>query len=213
LTPDEFNTLLQEGGYADNPAVVAATETFVTLRDGGVFADDVEGLEFSSMNEMFFAADAAIMHAGSWSYAELPEDMVSQVVLGGFPLPADSPHVKPVMFGGFGALALHVTRNGAENLDAVQTFVQYLFRPDVFVQFVNEAGMVTPVKGLAVDETAVPPLFSASLSLPEVAEFSGNPDLVPGEIGDPWIAVVTDGFIPQGMSATEILESLDALYP
>jgi multiple sugar transport system substrate-binding protein len=212
MTPAEFNTLLQEGGYADNPAVVAATETFVEMRDGGVFVDDVEGLEFSSMNAAFFAGDAAMMHGGSWSYGEAPEEIVDNIFLGGLPLPADSPHDKPVMFGGFGALAFHVTRNGSENLDAVKTFAQYLYQPDVFVQFVNEAGMVAPVKDLPVDESAVPQLFADSLSLPERAEFSGNPDLVPGEIGDPWIAVVSDGFIPDGMTADEILTGLDALY-
>ncbi|MBN1249657.1 MAG: carbohydrate ABC transporter substrate-binding protein [Anaerolineae bacterium] len=212
MTPQEFNTLLQEGGYADNPDVVAATEKFVEMRDGGVFVDDVEGLEFNSMNAAFFAGEAAAMHAGSWSFADAPDDMVEDIYLGGLPLPEGSPHDRPVMFGGFGALALHVTRNGAENLEAVKTFVQYLYQPDVFVQFVNQAGMVAPLKDLPVDESAVPQLFADSLSLPERAEFSGNPDLVPGEIGDPWIAVVTDGFIPDGMTAEEILTELDALY-
>jgi multiple sugar transport system substrate-binding protein len=212
MTPEEFNTLLREGGYADNPAVVEATEKFVAMRDQGVFVDNVEGLEFSSMNATFFAGEAAVMHAGSWSFGEAPEELVDSIYLGGLPLPEGSPHDNPVMFGGFGAMAFHVTRNGADNLDAVKAFAQYLYQPDVFVQFVNQAGMVAPVKDLPVDESAVPPLFADSLSLPERAEFSGNPDLVPGEIGDPWIAVVSDGFIPNGMTAEEILVGLDALY-
>jgi multiple sugar transport system substrate-binding protein len=212
MSVDEVNALFQEGGYMDSPAAMEATEQFVAMRDSGFFADDVEGLEFSSMNALFFNGEAAMMHAGSWSYAEAPEDIVDDVYLGGLPLPEGSPRDNPVMFGGFGAKAVHVTRNGAENLDAVKAFVQYLFQPDVFVQFVNEAGMVAPVKDLPVDETAVPQLFADSLSLPERTELGGSADSVPGDIGDPWIAVVTDGFIPNGMTAEEILTQLDALY-
>ncbi len=212
MTEEEVNALYQEGGYMDSPAAMEATEQFVAMRDSGFFVDDVEGLEFSSMNAAFFAGEAAMMHAGSWSYAETPEDLVDAIYLGGLPLPEGSPRDNPVMFGGFGAKAVHVTRNGAENLDAVKAFVQYLFQPDVFVQFVNEAGMVAPVKDLPVDESAVPQLFADSLALPERTELGGNADSVPSEIGDPWIAVVTDGFIPGGMTAEEILTQLDALY-
>ena len=212
MSVEEVNGLYQEGGYMDSPAAMEATEQFVAMRDSGFFADDVEGLEFSSMNALFFGEEAAMMHAGSWSYAETPEELVDDVYLGGLPLPEDSPRDNPVMFGGFGAKAVHVTRNGGENLDAVKAFVQYLFQPDVFVPFVNEAGMVAPVKDLPVDESAVPQLFADSLALPERTELGGNADSVPGEIGDPWIAVVTDGFIPDGMSAEEILTELDALY-
>ncbi len=212
MPEEEVNSLFQEGGYMDSPGAMEATEAFVSMRDSGFFVDDVEGLEFSSMNAMFFAGEAAMMHAGSWSYAEAPEDIVDAVYLGGLPLPDGSPRADPVMFGGFGAKAVHVTRNGAENLDAVEAFVRYLYQPDVFVQFVNEAGMIAPVKGLPVDESAVPQLFADSLALPERTELGGNADSVPGEIGDPLIAVVTDGFIPGGMTAEEILTQLDALY-
>jgi hypothetical protein len=55
-------------------------------------------------------------------------------------------------------------------------------------------------------------VYLGGLPLPERTELGGNADSVPGEIGDPWIAVVTDGFIPDGMSAEEILTELDALY-
>lgn len=212
VSPAEFERLLMEGGYAENPAAVAAIENFVAMREAGVFVDDAEGLEFSSMNEMFFAGEAAMMHGGSWSFGEAPEDIVGDIVLGGFPLPADSPHANPVMFGGFGAKAIHVTRNGSENLAAIEPFVRYFYQPDVFVGFVNETGMVAPVKNLPVDGSKVPPLFADSLSLPETTDFAGNPDLTPPDITAQWDQIANDAYIPGDMGAEEIVAALDALY-
>ena len=209
---EEVNGLFEEGGYMDSLAAMEATEQFVEMRDTGFFADDVEGLEFSSQNALFFSGEAAMVHAGSWSYAETGGDIDDDVYLGGVPLPDGSPRDMPVILGGYGAKAVHVTRNGAENLDAVKAFIQYLYQPDVFVAFVNETGMIAPIKNLPVDESAVPHLFADSLSLPERTELGGNADSVPGEIGDAWIAVVNDAYIPNSKTAEEILTELDALY-
>jgi multiple sugar transport system substrate-binding protein len=212
LTEDETYDLFANGGFADNENAVAAVETFVEWRDSGVFADDVEGLEFSSMNETFFAGEAAMMHGGSWSFPELPEDMLDVVVIDGLPPAEMSPYDTPTMWAAFAAKGVHVSRNGAENLDAVGTFIQYLYRPEVMARFVNETAVVPPITGVPLDEENLNPLFVQSLNaLEEVAIVPLIETIVPPSIADLWLQAAQDAYVP-GMSAEDIITSIDSLY-
>lgn len=212
LTEDETYDLFANGGFADNEHAVAAVETFVEWRDNGVFADDVEGLEFSSMNEMFFAGEAAIMHAGSWSFAELPEDMPDSVVVGGLPPAEEAPYENPTMWAAYAAKGVHVTRNGADNLDAVGTFIQFLYRPEIMGRFVNETSVVPPIREVPLDEENLDPLFVQSLeALDNVTIVPLIETIVPPSIADLWLQIAQDAYIP-GFAAEDILYEIDVLY-
>lgn len=213
LPDDEARTLLANGGFGESVNAQKAMETFVEWRDNGVFADNAEGLEFSSMNELFFSGQAAMVHAGSWSFSELPEELQDSVVLGGLPVTDLGAFGKPTAWAGFTAKGVHITRNGAEKMDPVERFVTYLFQPENMATFVEQAGLIPPFGSVDVDETVLNPLFVASLSLPETTDFVLLAEtVIPGPIIEQWDKVANDSFIPNGMSAEEILTALDDLY-
>ncbi len=153
MTDHEAGAAYQQGGFSTNDQFVRAVELFVQLRDAGVFADSSEGLEFATMNEMFFSGKAAMMHGGSWSFAECPEALRPDVVVSGFPLPAGSPHVKPIIAAGYVGKGIWITRNGATKMDAVEKFVKFFYQPEMIARFVEQAGMTSPLKESVVDES------------------------------------------------------------
>ena len=183
------------------------------MRDQGVFADNVEGLDFATQNEMFYSGKAAMMHGGAWSYAELPEELQDVVVLGGLPLIQGAPYDMPTAWAGFTAKGVHITRNGTEKLDAIEAFVKFLYQPENIARFVEDAGMVPPISGVDVDQSKLNPLFVKSLDLPKTTTFVLLAETkIPASIDPPWSDLAADTYIPGGMSAQEILKELDAIY-
>ncbi|MEQ8675248.1 MAG: extracellular solute-binding protein [Aggregatilineales bacterium] len=212
LPQDEAIELLTNGGFSENEHALAAMEAFVQMRDGGVFADNVEGLDFALQNELFFTGQAAMMHGGAWSYADLPEELQDSVVLGGFPLIADSPYDMPTAWAGFTAKGVHITRNGAEHMDVVRDFIQFLYQPENIARFVEDAGMVPPMN-VEVNESQLNPLFLRSLSLPETATYVYLAELsIPAVVNPDWVAFAGDIYIPNDLSATDILAGIDEIY-
>ncbi len=213
LTPEEYEVLLVSGGFAENENALAAMETFVELRDNGVFADNAEGLEFNSMNELFFSGQAAMMHGGSWSYAEFPEELLDSVELGGLPLLENSPYPNPTAWAGFTAKGIHITRNGQEKIDAIEKLVKFMYQPENIARFVEDGAMIPPITGVEVDESKLNPLFVESLALPEKVTYVFLTELlIPGPVVEKWDRVANDSFIPNGMTAEEILQGIDAVY-
>ena len=213
LTDEELVAVLQEGAFAETEKVVEFFNAFVEWRDAGVFVDNAEGLEFSSMNEMFFSGDAAMMHGGSWSYAELPEELQSVVQLGGIPLPPGSPYEKPFWYNAYGAKGLWITRNGEEKLDAVSEFVKFFFQPEMIARFVEQSGMIPPLTNVPVNEDLLSPVFVLSLGIdvdaipPEA--FAYMPTSISFDGG--WYGVTALAFVP-GTSADEIIAAIEDLY-
>lgn len=214
VAQDDVIALWREGGFANNEQARAAVETFVALREAGVFADSAEGMEFNSMNEMFFSGQAAMMHGGGWSYGELPEELLDVVVLGGFPMVPDSPVGAPAWWSGFTAKGIWISRNGAEKLDAIGPFIQFFFQPEMIARFVEGGGLVPPIKGVEVDAELLNPLFVQSLALAESGDAAFVPlaELyVPGPVSEPLDGPCTDVYVP-GMSADDILAAMDETY-
>jgi multiple sugar transport system substrate-binding protein len=213
MEDEEGLELAANGGWSGNANALKCAELFVQMRDSGVFADNTEGLEFSSMNASFFDGKAAMMHGGSWSYGDLPEEMKSHVVVAGFPPAADSPQAQPVYYGSFNAKGVWVTRNGAEKMDAVSKFVQFLYQPANIARFVEDTGMAPPLQTINVDEGKLSPQFVQSLSLAKENHVLDQPEVAfPAEIFGEVERVLREAFIPNGLSAQQILEALDALY-
>jgi len=210
MTNEEIRSVYQSGDFLGSANAVKGAELFVELRDAGLFSDISRGSDFGSMNESFFAGEAAMMHGGSWSFADSPPDLADEIALGGFPIAGDSPRSQPVMYGGFEAKGVWITRNGSEKLDAVESFVEYLFRPSVIAQFVEDSAMVPSIADVPVDESALNPLFNESLQLDtEVAQLPDN--YMPASVYDARFAALQIAFDPSA-SAQDILTALSDLY-
>jgi multiple sugar transport system substrate-binding protein len=198
------------GGDWTVPSAIKGVQLFTQLRDAGVFVDGVEGIDFASANTTFFAGKTMMSHFGAWSFGDAPKELLPNLQLGGFPLPADSPHKAPIIYSAFTAKGIWVTPNGATKLDAVQKFIQFIYKPEMIARFVEAAGMTPPIKNVTVDQTKVNPLFLQSLSMQvEVAE---TPDFfLPAKV-QPNFATVSQEAFTKGVSADKILADLTTLY-
>ena len=192
------------------PSAIAGVKLFVQLRDAGVFVDGVEGVDFASGNTRFFEGKTAMSHFGAWSFGDAPKELLPNIQLGGFPLPAGSPHKAPVYYSAFGAKGIWITPNGAAKMDAVKRFVQFIYQPAMIARFVEQAGMTPPLKDVSVDASKLNPLFVQSLTLP--AEVAETPDLyMPAKIQPDFSRISQEAFT-KGTTAEKILADLTALY-
>ena len=173
LTDEEAIQCLGKGDWTV-PACVKAVELFVQLRDAKVFVDNVEGIDFPTANTNYFAGNVAMSHFGAWSFGDPPAELLPKIQLGGFPLPAGSPHKAPVIYSSFSAKGVWITPNGAAKMDAVKKFIQFLYKPEKIARFVEQAGMTPPLKDVPVDASKLNPLFVQSLTMP--VEIAMTPD-------------------------------------
>ena len=97
MSDEEAKQSLGKGDWTV-PNAVKGVELFVKLRDAGVFVDGIEGVDFATGNTQFFAGNVGMSHFGAWSFGEAPKELLPKVQLGGFPLPAGSPHQAPVYY-------------------------------------------------------------------------------------------------------------------
>ena len=193
------------------PNCIKGVKLFVQLRDAGVFVDGVEGIDYPTANTQFGTGKVAMSHFGAWEFGA-PEvaSVVPDVQLGGFPLPAGSPHSAPIYYSAFSAKGIWITPNGAAKMDTVKRFIQYFYQPSVMAQFVEQAGMISPLKDETVDKSKVTPLFTQDLS--KVAEVAETPDFfLPPAVATDFGRVSTEAFTP-GTTADKLLADLKAAY-
>ena len=209
MTDKEAEQSLGAGDWTI-PAAIKGVELFTQLRDAGVFVDGVEGIDFASGNTRFFAGDVATSHFGAWSFGDAPKALLPEIQLGGFPLPAGSPHKAPVYYSAYTAKGIWITPNGAGKLDAVKRFIQFFYQPAMIARFVEQAGMTPPLIDVPVDASQLNPLFVQSLTLP--AEVAETPDLyLPAKVQPDMARISQEAFAP-GTTAEKILADLTALY-
>ncbi len=200
-----------EGGWADSPEAIAAFELFVAQRDAGLFVSNVEGLDYPSANELFYSGQAAILPTASWQFAEIPDEIKANIVLGGIPLAPMSPYDKPVINMGFDGKSLRITRNGAEKIDAIEKFTKYFYQGENIAMFVEQSAMVSPLKDTPVDESLLDPLLLESGEIGNSNNFKiirFFDDIFPTQ-ADIW-NIYAKAYIP-GVTAAEIIADLDAL--
>jgi len=209
---DEGPDLFANGGFADSASAVAFVEAFVALRDAGVFVDNAEGMDFDTMNAMFFAGEAAMMHGGSWSYSELPTEMENKVTLGGIPLPPGAQGAtKPFWYSTYEAKGFWITRNGSDKIDIVGEFAKTFFQDQYIAELVETSAMVHPMTELSVDETVLLPVFVQSLELDVDYVDHATVAWAPTSVFDAWYDITALAFVP-GTTSEDILEAIDYLY-
>jgi multiple sugar transport system substrate-binding protein len=212
MTDQEFGEYYKNGDFSKSENFVKSVDLFVKLRDAGVFADNAEGLEFATMNELFFSGKAAMLRAGSWSFSELPKEMQQDVVVAGFPLPEGSPHAKPIVAAGYVGKGVWITRNGAQKMDAVEKFVKFFFQPEHIALFVEAAGMTSPLKETPVDESKLNPLFLQTIKWGDTVAYVDVVDpYIPGTAWEDFLKVTKEAFLP-GTPADKIVADMDQTW-
>ena len=192
------------------PSAVKGVELFVQLRDAKVFVDGIEGVDFASGNTRFFEGKTMMSHFGAWSFGEAPKELLPNIQLGGFPLPAGSPHKAPVIYSAFTAKGIWVTPNGAAKLEAVKKFIQFFYQPQMIARFVEVAGMTPPLKEVPVDPAKLNPLFNQSLTFN--VEVAKTPDFFLPPKVQPNFAAISQEAFTMGTTAEKILADLTTLY-
>jgi multiple sugar transport system substrate-binding protein len=204
MTSEEFAKWLMEGHLASYPNAVKAIEQFVKARDAGVFPDDAAGLQGEAVNNLYYTGKAAIWQGGSWFFAECPEEIRKVSVVGGVPLPTPAAWDKNYVNGGYDGKGVMITRNGFKKLDTVKKLIQFFFTPEHIGWFVQQAGMVPPLKEVKVDETQLNNIFMQTL---QWGDKYWVPPVFPGLEGvdisqiakDLWIHTTTADMIVKGM--------------
>jgi len=209
MTDEEAAKAFGEGDWTV-PSAVKGVELFTQLRDAGVFVDGIEGIDFASANTRYFEGNTMMSHFGAWSFGEAPKELLPDIQLGGFPLPAGSPHKLPVIYSAFTAKGVWLTPNGAAKMDAVKKFIQFLYQPEMIARFVEQAGMTPPLKDVPVDAAKLNPLFSQSLTMP--VEVAKTPDFFLPPKVQPNFAIVSQEAFTPGTPPEKILADLTALY-
>lgn len=215
-TDDSDAATLQNGGWADNANIRAAVEEYVKLRDGGAFIDNVEGTDFATVNELYFSGQAAVMYNGTWAYGEAPADIAAVTKIAGEPFIDGAPkYDSPWWWSGFGAKGLHISRNGLEKIAAVENFVKFFFSGESIAMFVEDAGMIPPLKDVPLDTGSLNPLFTETILVaPSVTPLVPNPEVaLPQALTtDFWfVGGVNEVAIP-GTTVDDILALIDAQY-
>ena len=212
LGNDQTKELVSKGGFSANADAKAFVEAFVKLRDSKVFVDNVEGLDFETMNAQFFAGKAAMMHGGSWSYADLPKEMAGKVKLGGIPLPPSAKGAtKPFWYSSFEGKGVWITRNGSKHLDLIKQFVQILYQDKYMTRFIEEKAIIPPMNEVEYDPSLLSPLFVQSLGLDVNYVNHATVAYAPTNVFDAWYTVTASAFVP-GTTADAILKAMDDLY-
>ncbi len=213
LSPDDAKEIFTNGGWCASDDAMKGIDLFVELRDAGVFIDDVEGLEASSMAAAFDTGAAAMMSAGSWELANVPAEMAGDVLFGGFPVPSGSEYTKPTAYQGT-ANGFWISTKGTEKIDAIKQFIQYLYSPEVAAKFVNEAQIIT---ALETDPALLsgdlnPLLAQITSELPSTVEYAVHPDkYVPGTITEQLIRQTAVSF-GDGVDSAAVCAALDSVY-
>jgi multiple sugar transport system substrate-binding protein len=210
MTDDEAIQCMGQGDWSV-PNCIKGVELFVQLRDAGVFVDGVEGIDYGAAEEQFGTGKVAICHYGAWAFADpamLP--LNPDVQLGGFPLPAGSPHSAPVYYSAYSAKGIWITPNGAAKIEAVKKFIQFIYQPSMMARLVEQAGMTPPLIDVPVDASMLNSLFVQSLNMP--AEVAMTPDdYRPPAVGTDFSRISQEAFAP-GTTAEKILADLTAAY-
>ena len=210
VSDEELGEVTTSGAFGDSESVRKGVELFVRLRDAGVFVDSVEGLDVNQMNSGFFEEQAAIMHAGSWTFPETPDALVDNVHLGGFPYPEDGIREAPVAMAGYNGIGFMITRAGAENIDAVRSYIEFMYQPEVVGTFVTDGSLV-PASEAEYDESALNPLFVQALQeLDSRVEFV-VPSVIPDGRTEALNRATALAYVP-GTSADEIIQAMEDAY-
>lgn len=210
---DETKSLQAKGGYCASDAAMKGIDTFVEVRDGGVFVDNIQGYTVDMAQSDYFEGKAAIMSNASWMFSEIPDAVLQATELGGLPLPSGAEATKPTIFQAYTGAGFMLSTKAEDKIDAVEQFIKYFNQTDVAKTFVSDASSVLALSDPAVSEVATNKLLKAAQStLLDETQSAVLPDLqVPSMASASVDKAAAQAFGP-GVDANTICGALDAAY-
>lgn len=210
---DETKALQSEGGYCASENAMKGIDTFIEVRDAGVFVDNIQGYTVDMAQSDYFEGNAAIMSNASWMFSEIPEDVLEGTELGGLPLPDGAAAENPTIYQAYTGAGFMLSTKAEAKIDAVEKFIKYFNETDVAQTFVSEASSVLALSDPAVSEVATNKLLKAAQStLLEGTQIAVLPDLqVPATASANVDKAAAQAFGP-GVDAQTVCGALDAAY-
>lgn len=212
VAPEDMEKVFSEGNWCDAD-VVKGLDLLATMRDEGVFVDNVAGYDGDQMTNAFFTGAAAMMPSGSWAYTNAPAEIADVTELAGFPVPDGGHYDKPSAYNGHSA-GFFVSKKGEENIDAVQKFMQYMYSPDVLKGWVSDASQILDVTAdtVAGAESEAPLVIKGSAVTDENTSFLLLPDSYLPANTD-WGPTIASEFLGQtGTTGADLCKKLEADY-
>lgn len=212
LTAEDAAEVFASGRFSDSPGAVAGITHFAELRDAGVFVDSAQGFTSDSMLTQYNTGQAAIMSSMSSGLAKVNDERAAETTVGGWPVPPGAVSTRPTVIQSFNGMGVWISSNGAEKLDLVEPFVQWLFSDEVVARFITESGrdmnavtdvtsdrfpLVAQAQALAAGDTVDPVI------LPDL--------LIPEAVFEPLTQATARAFGP-GTSPDQIVDVLEASY-
>lgn len=148
---EPFSAAVDGSGSFEDECFIYAGEKIQEWVNNGYFPEGVNSLSEGDgqSKQMFYTEEAAMKVIGSWdagSYKADNEEFYNKV--GWFPFPAvDGEEIDPsIMIGTSGDQFISFNCEG-EKLEAAFELLEYYFADD-YVQYMVDAGKITPVKGV-----------------------------------------------------------------
>lgn len=210
---DETKSLQESGGYCASDAAMKGIDTFIKVRDGGVFVDNIQGYTVDMAQSDYFEGKAAIMSNASWMFSEIPDSVLEGTELGGLPLPSGAEASEPTVYQAYTGAGFMLSTKAKDKIDAVEKFVKYFNQPDVAKTWVSDASAVLAFSDPAVSEVATNKLLKAAqTTLLDDTQIAVLPDLqVPSTASANVDKAAAQAFGP-GVDAQTICGALDAAY-
>ncbi|MGW2259081.1 ABC transporter substrate-binding protein [Streptomyces sp. NPDC001780] len=209
LTPQEARVVYSTGDFSGRGAR-EGIDYFVALRDAGVFADKAQGLTSDTMTTQYNTEAAAVQSAMSSALAKVPPKTAGHTEVGGWPLAPGAAHDKPTILRSFTLIGFWISPNGVKKLPAVETFVRFMYRPEVVSRFITESG-----RDMALVTDTVSKEFPLVAKAQQLGGRVGQallPDLyVPPAATQPLITATSTAFT-RGTSAASVRSALESAY-
>ncbi|GAA1195922.1 ABC transporter substrate-binding protein [Streptomyces hebeiensis] len=209
LTPQEARGVYSTGDFSGRGAR-EGIDYFVALRDAGVFADKAQGLTSDTMTTQYNTEAAAVQSAMSSALAKVPPKTAGHTEVGGWPLAPGAAHDKPTILRSFTLIGFWISPNGVKKLPAVETFVRFMYRPEVVSRFITESG-----RDMALVTDTVSKEFPLVAKAQQLGGRVGQallPDLyVPPAATQPLITATSTAFT-RGTSAASVRSALESAY-
>ena len=170
--------LVNHKGRWDTPEITEAiTAFFVTMKDAGCFADDVNAIEYNDGNALFYTGQALLNTSGSWLAGDIATNMADQDVQF-TPFPLIKEGNQPTWISGVGS-AFYINAK-TEHPDEAAAFIDFLFSQDSVAKWLGEAKYFVPVQfdASAVDVDPVTAQIVAVLQSDSGAQFGYNIDVM-----------------------------------
>lgn len=201
----------ENSSFLNLPGTRAGLNLLEQAMAAGVFQDDFEGYDWSSALEMYLSGNAMAYWMGNWSWNRIPEDLLQNTVLAGFPIPANGASNKPLGISAFGNKLFMISSTANDRLEAVYEFAEFFFQTNQIDKFVLGSSMISPLVETNLTSADVSPLLIQSTTLFGELQMVDLIDYAPTQIYE---QLVQHGraFSTDAMNTERLITAMRSLY-